>query len=68
MVRTLVGPLFAAAAAAAYSPDWGSNRRPKSPALAALPFGHCFNTATYESPLLGPVSATDKRPKLCASV
>ena len=60
-VRILVGPLLAAAAAAAYSPARGLNRRPKSPEPVALPFGHC-STRTKESPLLGTVSATDKNP------
>ena len=40
----------------------------KNSYTAALPFGHCFNTRTIESPLLGAVSATDKKPKLCVSV
>ena len=40
-VRILVGRLLAAAAAP-YSPDRGSNRRPKRLRSAALPFGHCL--------------------------
>ena len=40
----------------------------KNPEPAALPFSHCFNTRTKESPLLGAVSATDEKPKLCVSV
>ena len=33
----------------------------KNPYPAALPFGHCINIRTNESPLLGAVFATDKK-------
>ena len=58
----------AALAVAAYLLYRGSDRRPQSPIPPALPFGHCFNTWTSESPVLVAVSATDKKPKLCVSV
>ena len=40
----------------------------KKSALPALPFGHCQFSGPLFSPLLGPVSATDKKPKVCVSV
>ena len=57
-----------AAAPLPYCRHQSSNRRPKSLQLPALPFGHCLLCDCLFSPLLGPVSATDKKPKLCVSV
>ena len=57
----------AAAPLLPYRPNQRSNRLPKCLWSAALPFGHCQFCDQF-SPLLGPMSATDKEPKVWVSV
>ena len=48
-----------------YSPDQGCNRGRRSLRPPALPFNQCPSRDHQFSPLLGPVSATDRKPQVC---